>query len=231
MALVRTRLSVLISGRGSNMLALADWLDRHDFPIEIVQVLSNKPEAAGLELARKRGIFAEALDHRAFASREAYDAALADRIESVKPDWIVMAGFMRILTEGFCARFARRMLNIHPSLLPAYVGLHTHERALADGVRFHGLTVHGVTPTLDHGPILAQALVPVLPTDTAESLAARVLEMEHRVYPQAIAAAASGRMQWTDEGWRPGQPRPGFESLSFSPWHLHPTLLDAGEGN
>lgn len=231
MGSVRTRLSVLISGRGSNMLALADWLERQDFPIEIVQVLSNNPEAAGLELARNRGLFAEALDHRGFDSREAYDAALADRIESVKPDWVVMAGFMRILTAGFCARFARRMLNIHPSLLPAYVGLHTHARALADGVRFHGLTVHGVTPTLDHGPILAQALVPVLPTDTEESLASRVLEMEHRVYPQAIAAAASGQMRWTDEGWRPGEAHPGFDGLVFSPWHLHPSLLPAGDGH
>ena len=161
------------------------------FGAQVAAVISNKATAGGLVFAREHGIATEVLDHKSFASREAFDAALAALIDHYdrpgEPALVVLAGFMRILTPEFVARYAGRLLNIHPSLLPAFPGLHTHQRALDAGCKFAGVTVHQVTAELDHGPILAQAVVPVLPTDTADTLAARVLTQEHLIYPQAIA--------------------------------------------
>jgi phosphoribosylglycinamide formyltransferase 1 len=199
------RLVVLISGRGSNLDAILARREQEGWPVEIVRVVSNRAGAAGLGLAAKRGIATTVLEHQQFANRGAFDAALADRIENDRPDLVVLAGFMRILTPEFCKRFEGRLLNIHPSLLPAFTGLNTHQRALDAGVKVHGCTVHSVTAELDHGPILAQGIVPVLPDDTAESLAQRVLQVEHQVYPMAVAAVLSGRCllkgdRWTDRG-------------------------------
>lgn len=185
------RIVILISGRGSNMEALI----AARLPVTIAAVISNRPDARGLETARAAGIATQVVDHKAYAGREAFDAALADAIDAFAPDLVVLAGFMRILTPGFVAHYAGRMLNIHPSLLPAYPGLHTHEQALAAGVRIHGATVHFVTADLDHGPIVIQAAVPVLPDDTADTLAARVLREEHRIYPQAVRWFADGQLR------------------------------------
>jgi phosphoribosylglycinamide formyltransferase-1 len=162
-------------------------------------VISNRPDAAGLGWARARGLDARALDHKAYASREAFDEALAAAVDRLRPDYLFLAGFMRILTEGFIHRYPRRMLNIHPSLLPMFPGLDTHARAIAAGVKLHGATVHFVTPALDHGPILAQAAVPVLPGDTEDELAERVLAQEHRLYPQAARWIAEGRVRWASD--------------------------------
>lgn len=182
---------ILISGRGSNMEAIV----RAGIPgARIAAVVSNRPDAKGLEVARSFGIATLALDHKAFPDREAFDAALADEIERFAPDLVVLAGYMRILTEGFVRRFEGRMLNIHPSLLPAFTGLHTHRRALEAGVKVAGTTVHFVTPELDDGPIVIQAVVPVLPGDDEERLAARVLLQEHRIYPQAVRWFVEGRL-------------------------------------
>ncbi|HKX94629.1 MAG TPA: phosphoribosylglycinamide formyltransferase [Methylibium sp.] len=180
------RIVILISGRGSNMEAIVEACARERWPAEVVAVLSNRPEAAGLAWAAARGISTGAVHHRAQGGREAFDAALAAAIDAHRPDWLVLAGFMRILTPGFVERYAGRMLNIHPSLLPAFPGLHTHERALAAGCKLAGATVHFVTAELDHGPIVAQAMVPVRPDDTPDALAARVLKQEHRLYPTAL---------------------------------------------
>ncbi len=182
---------ILISGRGSNMQAIL----AARLPLNICAVISNRPEAKGLDTARSHGIPAIALDHKNYPSRDAFDAALADTINRHQPDYIVLAGFMRILTAGFIGQFANRIINIHPSLLPAFTGLHTHQRALDSGVKIHGATVHFVTPELDHGPIIIQAAVPVLPGDTAESLSKRVLQQEHRIYPQALAWLAADRLE------------------------------------
>ena len=187
---------ILISGGGSNMAAIVKTARRegwHDkFGAKVAAVISNKAAAGGLVFAQEQGIATEVLDHKTFATREAFDAALADLIDRFEtpghPVLVVLAGFMRILTPGFVARYQGRLLNIHPSLLPAFAGLHTHQRALDAGCKFAGVTVHQVTADLDHGPILAQAVVPVLPGDTADVLAARVLTQEHLIYPQAIAA-------------------------------------------
>jgi phosphoribosylglycinamide formyltransferase-1 len=186
---------ILISGGGSNMAAIVKaaqregWADK--FGARVAAVISNKADAKGLEFARTHGINALVLDHKAYASREDFDAALAQRIDSYgrpgEPPLVVLAGFMRILTPGFVAHYAGRLVNIHPSLLPAFAGLHTHQRAIDAGCKFAGATVHLVTAELDHGPILAQAVVPVLPDDTADTLAARVLTQEHLIYPQAVA--------------------------------------------
>jgi phosphoribosylglycinamide formyltransferase-1 len=173
-------LVILISGRGSNMQALVEA----GFPVKAV--ISNRADAAGLAWAAARGIATATVDHKAFASREAFDAALEAEIDRHHPDLVVLAGFMRILTPQFVRHYAGRMLNIHPSLLPAFTGLDTHARALAAGVKLHGCTVHFVTPELDHGPIVIQAAVPVLAGDTEAVLAARVLAQEHRVYAQAV---------------------------------------------
>jgi phosphoribosylglycinamide formyltransferase-1 len=187
---------ILISGRGSNMEAIL----RAKLPLAIKAVISNRPDAAGLATAQSHGIPVRALDHKAYASREAFDSSLAATIDQFAPDYIVLAGFMRVLSEGFIARYPQRILNIHPSLLPAFPGLHTHRAALTAGVKIHGATVHFVTPQLDHGPIVIQAAVPVLGSDTEETLAARVLAVEHRIYPQALAWLAAGRVALSDGG-------------------------------
>ncbi len=189
------RYVILISGRGSNMDALLDA----GLPGECVGVVSNRPEAAGLAIAAARGIATHALDHRAFASREAFDAALADLLEGLQPNLILLAGFMRILTEGFVLRFEGRLLNIHPSLLPSFTGVHTHARALAAGVRLHGCSVHFVTPALDGGPIVAQAAIAVAHDDDEARLAARVLAEEHQLYPRVARWFLEGRLRLDGE--------------------------------
>ncbi|MBA3024532.1 MAG: phosphoribosylglycinamide formyltransferase [Gammaproteobacteria bacterium] len=173
---------ILISGRGSNMEALL----RANLPCRIAAVISNKADAQGLETARAHGIDTAVVSHRDYADREAFDAALAQEIDRYQPDFIILAGFMRILTDGFVHRYTGRMINIHPSLLPAYTGVDTHARALQDGVKIHGCSVHFVTPALDGGPIIIQAAVPVLHDDTPQTLSARVLHEEHRIFPQAV---------------------------------------------
>jgi phosphoribosylglycinamide formyltransferase-1 len=188
----KARVAILISGRGSNMAALIEAARAPAYPAEIVVVLSNRPEAAGLERARQAGIPAEAIDHKAFATRDEFEAALEARLEAHVVDLVALAGFMRLMTPPFVERWHGRMINIHPALLPAFQGLATHERALETGVRLHGCTVHYVTPGMDEGPIIAQAAVPVLSGDTAEALGARVLAMEHRLYPSALARVARG---------------------------------------
>ena len=185
---------ILISGRGSNMEALIAARDAGNLPVNIVAVISNRPDAAGLETAARAGIVTHYIDHKAFAGREAFDAALAECIDGFAPDLVVLAGFMRILSEGFVRHYEGRLMNIHPSLLPSFPGLHTHQRALDEGVRIHGCTVHFVTPTLDHGPVIIQAAVPVLDSDNEASLAARVLRQEHQVYPQAVRWFAEGKL-------------------------------------
>ena len=182
---------ILISGGGSNMAAIVraaqqqDWAQR--LGVRVAAVISNKADAKGLELARAQCIATEVLDHKQFASREAFDTALAALIDQYDPALVVLAGFMRILSPGFVAHYEGRLTNIHPSLLPAFTGLHTHQRAIDAGCKFAGATVHLVTAELDVGPILDQAVVPVLPQDTADTLAARVLSQEHLIYPRAIS--------------------------------------------
>jgi phosphoribosylglycinamide formyltransferase 1 len=178
----------LISGRGSNLQALLDA------GLPVSAVIANRADAKGLELAAARGVPARVVEHRAFASREAFDAALADEMQRFAPRLVLLAGFMRVLTPGFVERYANRILNIHPSLLPAFPGLDTHARALAAGVKVHGCTVHFVTAELDHGPIVAQAAVRVRAEDTAASLAARVLRQEHVLYPRAVRWFIEGRL-------------------------------------
>lgn len=182
---------ILISGGGSNMAAIVRAAQRDNWRkalgAEVKAVISNRPEAGGLAFAREQGLAAEVVDHKPFATREAFDEALAAAIERHDPAVVVLAGFMRILTPAFVERYRGRLLNIHPSLLPAFPGLHTHQRALDAGCRFAGATVHQVTTELDHGPILEQAVVPILPGDTAATLAARVLTQEHLIYPRAVA--------------------------------------------
>jgi phosphoribosylglycinamide formyltransferase-1 len=176
------RIVILISGRGSNMQALV----RAELPCLVAAVISNDGTAAGLAFARERGLPTHVVDHRSFPDRESFDRALAESIDRHAPDLVVLAGFMRILTPWFVQHYAGRLINIHPSLLPAFTGTHTHRRALEEGVKLHGCTVHFVTPEVDHGPIIAQAAVPVLPEDDEDILAARVLAQEHRVLPQAV---------------------------------------------
>jgi phosphoribosylglycinamide formyltransferase 1 len=182
---------ILISGGGSNMAAIVreaqrgNW--RESLDAEVAAVISNQPDAGGLALAKEQKIATEVVDHKGFASREAFDAALAGAIDRHRPAVVVLAGFMRILTPGFVNRYAGRLVNIHPSLLPAFPGLHTHRQAIEAGCKVAGATVHLVTSELDHGPILEQAVVPVLPTDSEQALAARVLTQEHQIYPRAIA--------------------------------------------
>ena len=181
---------ILISGSGSNMAAIVRRAQQENWETRlgarVAAVISNKADAKGLVFAKEQGISTAVLDHKAFPSREAFDAALMQDIDRHAPALVVLAGFMRILTPGFVQHYAGRLLNIHPSLLPAFPGLHTHERAIEAGCKFAGATVHEVTAELDHGPILAQAVVPVLPDDTPDVLAARVLTQEHRIYPQAV---------------------------------------------
>jgi phosphoribosylglycinamide formyltransferase-1 len=180
------RIVILISGRGSNMEAIVQACAAEGWPAQVAAVVSNRPDAPGLAFARERGIAAVAVDHKRFEDREAFDAELAAVIEGFAPDVLVLAGFMRILGDGFVQRFAGKMINVHPSLLPAFPGLHTHRRAIASGCKLAGATVHFVTPALDHGPIIAQAAVPVLQGDTEASLSARVLAREHVMYPRAV---------------------------------------------
>jgi phosphoribosylglycinamide formyltransferase 1 len=189
----RRRTAVLISGRGSNLQALLAAARAPDYPADIALVISNRPDAAGLDLAREAGIEAVSIDHTAFATRADFDAELDRTLRRQEIELVACAGFMRILTGHFLDAWAGRVINIHPALLPLYKGLDTHARALAEGVRIHGCTVHYVVPEIDAGPIIAQAAVPVLSGDTAETLAARVLEAEHRLYPMALALVASGR--------------------------------------
>ena len=185
------KIVILISGRGSNMEAII----RAQIPgAEVSAVIANRPDAAGLAFAVDHGIVTQVVDHKAHPSREAFDAALAGAIDAHRPDLVVLAGFMRVLTDAFVEHYAGRLLNIHPSLLPSFPGLHTHRKALEAGVRVHGATVHFVTPTLDCGPVVIQAAVPVLPGDDETVLAARVLEQEHRIYPQAVRWFVEGRL-------------------------------------
>ncbi len=206
------RIVILISGRGSNMQSLLDA----NLPCPIAAVISNRADAQGLPIAQERGIPTAVVSHKDYADRASFDAALAGVIDQYAPDLVVLAGFMRILTDGFVQRYRGKLVNIHPSLLPAYPGIDTHERALSDGVRIHGCTVHFVTPSLDHGPIIIQAAVPVLRDDTPQSLAARVLHEEHRIYPQAIRWLCSNQV-WLDDndvvaGSRLEQPGPALIS-------------------
>lgn len=187
---------VLISGRGSNMQALLEA----GLPVEFACVISNRPDAAGLAFASGRGVATAVVDHKAYPDRSGFDAALAAEIDRHAPDLVILAGFMRVLTDDFVRRYQGRMINIHPALLPAFPGLRTHERALAAGVKLHGCTVHFVTPEVDVGPIIAQAAVPVLADDTPDTLAARVLRQEHRIFPQAVAWIAAGRVELRADG-------------------------------
>ncbi|GLK55332.1 phosphoribosylglycinamide formyltransferase-1 [Methylopila capsulata] len=191
----RLRVAVLVSGRGSNMAALIDAAAEPAFPAEIVAVISNRPNAGALAVAARAGIATVVVDHKAYADRATFDAALDAALRDVEPDLVCLAGFMRILTDGFIAGWAGRLINIHPALLPSFKGLDTHARALAAGVKLHGCTVHVVTPEMDSGPIIAQAAVPVLEGDDEDALAARVLAAEHLLYVRALKLWAQGRVR------------------------------------
>lgn len=186
---------ILISGRGSNMEAIVQACATEGWPARIAAVVSNRPDAAGLQFAQARGIATAVVDHKRFTDREAFDAELARVVNGYAPDVVVLAGFMRILTPGFVAQFEGRMLNVHPSLLPAFPGLGTHQRAIEAGCKVAGATVHFVTPELDHGPIIAQAAVAVLPGDTEQTLSARVLSREHVLYPRAVRWMVEGLLR------------------------------------
>ena len=216
----RKRVGILISGRGSNMAALIEACREPDFPAEICAVISNRPKAAGLDIARDSGLKALAIDHKAYPSRQAFEAELTGALEEAGTDLICSAGFMRLLTEHFVEHWRDRQLNIHPSLLPAFKGLHIHERVLQAGVRITGCTVHFVRTEMDSGPIIAQAAVPVLPDDTPDRLAARVLAVEHKLYPHALRLVASGAVQVVDEtvrhsnGWNVSDSLPHVQLFS-----------------
>jgi phosphoribosylglycinamide formyltransferase 1 len=203
-----TRITVLISGRGSNLAALIEAANAGTIDGAVTHVISNRPDAGGLAHAQRNGIATTVVDHRAFATRDEFDAALADAIDASEPELIVLAGFMRILGAAFVQRYAGRMLNIHPSLLPAYPGTGTHVRALADRATRHGCTVHLVTPDVDGGPIVAQSEVPVLSGDDPTTLAARVLEAEHRLLPQVVGWFCAGRIDVDGDRVRITAPRP-----------------------
>lgn len=188
----RRRVVVPVSGGGSNLQALVDAAGAPDCPFEIVAVISNRPGVRALERAAAAGIPATVIDHTGFATREAFDAALSDAIAGFQPDYVALAGFMRVLTAGFTERWNGKLINIHPALLPSFKGLHTHRRALEAGVAVHGCTVHWVSAGVDEGAIIGQGAVPVLPGDTEDSLAARVLAMEHRLYPACLTALCTG---------------------------------------
>lgn len=193
--MTRLRTAILISGRGSNMDALIAAARAPDFPAEITLALSNRPDAPGLARAKAAGIAVAAVDHKIYAGREEFERSLQAMLETYRIDFICLAGFMRLFTPWFIGQWRGRMLNIHPALLPSYRGLHTHERALADGVKIHGCTVHFVVPEMDEGPIVAQAAVPVLDGDTPETLGARVLAQEHVIYPMALRLVTSGAVR------------------------------------
>ena len=192
------RIVILISGRGSNMEAVVQACAAEGWQARIGAVISNRADAAGLAFARGRGIATEVVDHRSYADRTAFDEALAAAVDRHAPDLVVLAGFMRILGSAFVSRYDQRLVNVHPSLLPAFTGLHTHQRAIDAGCKLAGATVHYVTAELDHGPIIAQAVVPVLPGDTAQVLAERVLRREHVLYPLAIGWHVHGRLSVCD---------------------------------
>ena len=193
----KRRVAILISGRGSNMAALIEAARDPDYPAAIVLVLSNVPDAAGLSHAAEAGIATAVVDHRPFgADRDAFERAIDGQLRAHAVDIVCLAGFMRLLTSGFVERWSGRLLNIHPALLPQFKGLHTHRRALAAGASRHGATVHFVVPEMDAGPVVAQDSIAVLPDDTEETLARRVLEVEHRLYPQALRAVAEGRVRF-----------------------------------
>lgn len=208
------KIVILISGRGSNMQAI---VDAQISGAQIAAVIANKADASGLVWAAERGIATAVISHKNYDSRESFDAALAACIDGYAPDLVVLAGFMRILTADFVNHYSGRLLNIHPSLLPAFTGLHTHERALSEGVKVHGCTVHFVTADLDHGPIIIQATVPVLDTDTEEQLSARVLAQEHRVYPQAVRWFVEDRLVLN-------QGRVVINHVKFSEAVTHPSV-------
>jgi phosphoribosylglycinamide formyltransferase-1 len=212
----RPRIVILISGRGSNMAAILSSA----LPVQVAAVISNDPEAGGLELAAAQGIPTRALNHRQYADRQSFDRALMECIDSYEPGLVVLAGFMRILTPDFVRHYHQRLINIHPSLLPSFPGLHTHARALEAGVRIHGCTVHFVTEELDSGPIVIQAAVPVLPHDTEALLSGRVLRQEHRIYPLAIRWWAEGKITWPE-----GRLMLAGELAHTSPM-VHPQLVD-----
>lgn len=192
------RIVILLSGRGSNMQAIVEACAAEGWPAEVAAVVSNKAEAAGLAWAAERGLTTVVVDHRGHPDREHYDAELIRVIDGFAPDLLVLAGFMRILSAGFVQHYEGRLLNIHPSLLPAFPGLHTHRRAIEQGCKLAGATVHFVTAELDHGPIVAQAAVPVLPNDDEDSLAARVLVQEHVIYPQAVRWFVEDQLELAD---------------------------------
>jgi len=198
---------ILISGRGSNMEAIVRAQQAEAWPARIAAVISNKPEAQGLLFAQQHGIPTAVVPNKAFPSREAFDAALQETIDGFQPDLVVLAGFMRILTAPFVEHYAGRMLNIHPSLLPLFPGLHTHRQALETGVAEHGATVHFVTAELDHGPAVLQARIPVLPGDTEDTLAARLLPQEHQIYPRAVRLFVEERLSIEDGVVRIAEPR------------------------
>lgn len=191
----RLDIAVLVSGRGSNLQAIIDACAREDFPARVACVISNRPDAYGLKRAQDAGIPTRVVDHKEYEDREAFEDALDQAIRTHNVGLVCLAGFMRILTPGFVNRWRDRLINIHPSLLPAFRGLHTHERVIEAGIRISGCTVHFVTPEMDDGPIIVQAAVPVHEDDTAEDLADRVLEMEHRIYPEAVRIYALGRVR------------------------------------
>jgi phosphoribosylglycinamide formyltransferase 1 len=192
------RIVILISGRGSNMQAIVRCCAEQNWPAQVVAVVANRADAAGLAFAKQHGIATAVVDHQAFDSRDAFDAALAQQIDGFAPDLLLLAGFMRVLGAAFVARYTGRFMNIHPSLLPAFTGLHTHRRALQMGCHAVGATVHFVTADLDHGPIVMQSVVPVLPGDDEERLAARVLATEHVIYPLAVRWFVQGKLQLQD---------------------------------
>ncbi|MFO0991931.1 MAG: phosphoribosylglycinamide formyltransferase [Hyphomicrobiales bacterium] len=195
----RKRVAILISGRGSNMKAMVEASQNPAYPAEIALVLSNRPSTAGLAFAEAAGIQTSVIDHKKYGTRENFDAAIDAKLRESKIEFVALAGFMRIMTAGFVDDWRDRMINIHPSLLPSYKGLHTHERALADGVKIHGCTSHFVRHDVDAGPIIAQAAVPVLEGDTPETLSARVLMAEHQLYPHALRLVASGQARVKNE--------------------------------
>jgi len=191
--MTRKRVAILISGRGSNMRALIEAAKTKDYPAEIVLVISNVADAGGLDFARKHGIKTEIIEHQKFPSREIFDNAMDVALKAANTEIVALAGFMRLLSPRFVESWQGKMINIHPSLLPAYKGLHTHKRAIEAGEKFHGCTVHFVTPELDDGPTILQAKVPVMPGDSEATLAARVLEQEHKIYPEALRLVATGK--------------------------------------
>jgi phosphoribosylglycinamide formyltransferase-1 len=215
---VKTRVAILISGRGSNMVSLIEAAKDPTYPAEIALVISNRPQAQGLALARAAGIVTEVIDHTTFGQdRESFERALQGVIERYRIDLICLAGFMRLLTPWFVSRWDGRLLNVHPALLPAFKGVDTHARALAAGVRMHGATVHFVVPEMDSGPVILQGKVAVHPDDTAETLAARVLAVEHRIYPLALRLVAEGRVRIVGGRCRIENAPDGDETLIVPP--------------